>query len=152
MRVLWRASLQQTNSPLFFGGSLNVVEKLFFYFENVVTSRACCKHRGVEVIKNWSDETFEYFYDSYTKSSNLSAAAKAYVTAVETFINSFGKVKCLEKKVQRDFLCSLDYADFRSSPGVTNVLLKKTRFDENAKLGLLRRAIMQQPELSQFII
>lgn len=82
--------------------------------------------------------------------TELSNSAKNYDTVRKAFISRFEKPEALEEKIQPAVSCSFDAADFRFSLLGIDYLFKKAAFDRNGTIGLLRKAVMELPELYHF--
>ena len=128
------------------------VEKFFFYFENVATRGKKPEERVVELLGFLVGEAFHFYYDEYATDGSLSEAGQNYAAVKKAFIERFGKVEAPEEKIQMAVSASLDPADLISSLKGMDNLFQKAGFDDNAKFGLLRKAVMEQAELSQYIM
>lgn len=68
------------------------------------------------------------------------------------FVSRFGKNRPSKEKIECAVSGSLDAADFLLSLFNMNSLFKIAGFDENEKLGFLRTAVMEHPELSLLFV
>lgn len=100
---------------LVFRGSLDNVEKVFFYFQNIATRGKSSADLAVKLIGYFSGEAFSLYYEANVENTKRMAASKDYATVKETSITRFRKVEALKEKIQRTILSSLDSADLRSS-------------------------------------
>ena len=135
-----------------FDGSSGNVEKFFFYFENVATRGKTPEERAVLLLGFLFGDAFDFYYDEYASKGELLDAGLDYKAVKKSFIERFGKSEAPEESIQLAIAASLDPSNLRSSLTGMDSLFQKAGFDDNAKFGLMRRAVMEHAEIAQYVM
>jgi len=97
-------------------------------------------------------KAFEAYYDRFASNGSLSADAKNYAVVKGWLIANFEKEEDPDEVIRRAMDVRLDPRDFRASLKLIDSLYRDAGFNEKAKFGLLRRAVMPFRDLAQYCL
>lgn len=95
---------------------------------------------------------FDFYYESFAREGSVTDEAKCYQVVKRAFIDQFGMTKKLEDAITDETSAMLNNGGFVKLLQSMESALKTAGFNDAAKFGLLRQAVMLIPDLAQFSI
>ena len=139
------------SSHLVFSGSSDVV-KFFFVFEQARMPGRSDEDKASQLICHLEGEAFDVYYDLFTKDGNLVEDAKEYSVVKAALIEHFKPQVQPDDIIRQAMGAELKNEDLLGSLREMDRLYEKANFNEEAKFGLLRSAVMEHLDLAQFAI
>ena len=155
MVLLWRADANSQAGPasLAFDGKREAdVAKFFFVYENVVMRGKSDEDKAGELLCYLQGEAFDYYYETYSQNGGLNEAARDYQAVKKALLDRFESVPGPEETIRLAAASKLDADDLLGSLNEIDRRFDKAAFNAEAKFGLLRNAVMEHREVSQFVL
>ena len=139
------------SSCLVFSGSSDVV-RFFFVFEQDTVPGLSDEKKAPQLICPLEGDAVDVYYDLFTRDRNFVEEAKEYSGVTAALIEHF------KPQVQPDDIICQSMAAVWKNEDLVGSLLEldrlyvKLNFNEEAKFGLLRSAVMEHLDLAQFAI
>ena len=154
MVLLWKADANSQASPasLVFDGKHEAdVAKFFFVYENVVTRGKSDEEKAGERLCYLRWEAFDYYNETYRQDGELIETAIDY-RAVKKALH--GRFESVPEPGENARLAVASKLDGNDSLAVLNEMdrrFEKASFNPEAKFGLIRSAVMEHVDVSQFV-
>ena len=152
MVLLWRGGKEDGSLSQFDGSKPADVHKFFFVFENVATSGKSDEERASELLRYLEGDAFEFFYQAFVKNGYISAGGSDYQKVKKALMERFAPIESPEDVIRDAMAARLSFGDLSGSLGHAASLYEKAEFNDEVKFGLLRNAVMEHLDLSQFSI
>ena len=152
MVLLWRSGREEGSLSQFDGSKPAGVRKFFFVFENVATSIKSGEERASELLRYLEGDAFDFVYQAFVKNGDISAGGFDSQKFKKALVERFAPVESPEDVIRDAMAARLAFGDLSGPLRNSDSLYKKARFNDVAKFGLLRNAMMEHLELAQFAI
>ena len=138
-----------TSQPLMFNGSSDVVP-FFFYFENVAARDKPDNEKALELLCYLDGAAPNYFFETFAPDGTLSEDGKDFQIVKASFISHFKPIEAPQDIILRATSATLDKQDLLVSLRNLDRLYERAGFNDAAKFGVLRNAVVRHPDLAQF--
>ena len=152
MVLLWRGGKEDGSLSQFDGSKPADVHKFFFVFENVATSGKSDEEGASELLRYLEGDAFDFFYQVFVKNGDISADGSDYQKAKKALVERFAPVESPEHVIRDAMAARLSFRDLSGSLRKADRLYEKAGFNDEARFGLLRNAVVEHLELAQFAI
>ena len=143
----------ESSLNIFHGHAHEDVVKFFFYFEYVVMRGKPDEQKPMELLSHLDGRAFEFFFEAFAdKDQSLVPNAFDYETVKSALISQFNKPSSPEDDIHRAIDLQIDTANLVSSMREMERAFDKAGFNDQAKFGLLRKALSESPEILQFVL
>lgn len=122
----------------------------FFYFENVVMRGKQESEKSLELLAHLDSDAFRFFFDRFTKDGELTVEAHDFSVVKKAFIEEFQDEEEQQDVIRKATEAKLDEQELLGSLMNMEKLFDHAKFDESAKFGFLRMAVMKLPQLATF--
>ena len=164
MELFWRADADSQAGPsrLVLDGKNDAdVAKYFFVYENIVMRSKSDEDKAGELLCYLQGDAFEFYYsstavgvvyDTYSRNGKLTDDAGDYQAVKKAMINRFESVTGPVEHIRRAVSGRLHQSDLLGSLNEIDRCFDKAAYDAEAKLGLLRNAVMEHADVAQFVL
>lgn len=154
MVLLWRDDAGDAGpSPFIFNGASDSdVTKFLFVYENVVMRGKSEEDKAGSILCHLEGAAFDFYYETYSRDGGLSEAAGDWKEVKKALADRFVVTARPEEEIQKAIACRLEVDALLPSLEQMEKLYEKAGFNEEAKYGLLRNAVMGHLEVAQFAI
>ena len=108
--------------------------------------------RASKLLRYLEGDAFDFFYQAFVKNGDSSADGSHYQKVKKALVERFAPVESPEDVIRDAMTGRLSFGDLSGSLRNSDRLDEKAGFNDEAKLGLLRNAVMEHLELAQFAI
>ena len=155
MVLLWRADANSQAGPaslVFDSKHETDVVKFFFVYENVVMRGKSDEDKTGELLCYLQGEAFDYYYETYRQDGGLNETARDYGAVKKALHARFESVPEPEENIRLAVASRLDSNDLLASLNEMDRRFERASFNVEAKFGLLRSAVMEHVDVSQFVL
>ena len=152
MVLLWRGGKKDGSMSQFDGSKPAKVHKFFCVFENVSTTGKSDEERAPERLCYLEGDALEFFYNAFFKNRDIKAEGSDCQNVKRALVERFASVESLEDVIRDAMAARISFGDLIWSLRNADRLYEKAGFNEEARLGLLRNAVMEHLELAQVAI
>ena len=155
MVLLWRADANSQAGPAslaFDGNNEADAAKFFFVYENVVMRGKSDEDKAGKLLCYLQGEAFDYYYETYRQDGGLNETASDYRAVKKALHGRFGSVPKPEENIWLAVASRFDGNDLLASLHEMDPRFEKASFNTEAKFGLLRSAVMEHVDVSQFVL
>ena len=132
-----------------FNGSSDVV-RFFFYSENVSARDKPDNEKAFELLCYLDGAAANYFFETFAPDGTLSEDEKDFQMVRASFISHFKPIEAPQDIILRATSATLDKQDLLVSLRNLDRLYERAGFNDAAKFGVLRNAVVRHPDLAQF--
>lgn len=108
--------------------------------------------KAAELLCYLQREAFDFYYSTYSKEGALSEAANDFSQVKKSIIDKFAQTEEPEEYIRRAISVRLDDQDLLCWMTKMDRCFEKAGFNNEAKFGLLRKAVMGHGALAQFAV
>ena len=154
--VLLRRTNADTSAgpnPVTYDGSNGAdVSKFLFVYDNIIMRGKSDKEKAAAILCHVEGAAFDYYYDTYSHSGSLTEAASNWDGVKSALPDCFTKSPRPEANIQKAMSCRLDGENLLASMDEMKKLYRRAGFNNEAKYGLLRNAVMEPLDVAQVAI
>ena len=147
------SSTPDNHHIVFRGNPDEDVFKFFFRLEHVVMKETQDQEKSSELFGRLDGRAFDYFFDNFAdKDHNLKPEAYEYNKVKAAIIKEFDKPQSPEDDIHKAMELKIEPSNLLQSVKDMDRAFDKAGFNDTAKFGLLRKALVEFPEILQFVI
>lgn len=140
------------SAKMFQGHSGEDVRRFIFAYENVIARGKEDVDKALDIVVYLGEVPFASYYDRFTQDGELIDDANDYKIVREWLLSTFGKKLDLDEIIRQGVEARVDFNRLGESVAEIDNLYRKAGFNEEAKFGLLRKAVTQHRGLARFVL
>ena len=155
MVLLWMADADTSAGPnpvTYDGSNGSDVSKFLFVYDNIIMRGKADEEKAGAILCPLEGAAFDYYYDKYSHNGSLTEAASDCDGVKSALSDRFTETPRPEENIQKAMICRLDGRNLLASMVEIDKLYKKAGFNDEAKYGLLRNAVVAHLDVAQFAI
>ena len=135
---------------VFDGSEGNDVRRFVFAYENIIMKDVPDEEKAKSLVGYLSGDACDYYFNTFVKENQFTSDALDYFIVRSWLLKTFVKKADPDEIIRRAVEARLDFDRLKDSSDEIDELYEQAGFNEEAKFGLLRKAVMQDSALAHF--
>ena len=155
MVLLWSAGADSSAGPkpdIYEGSNEFDVSKFLFVYKNIIMRGKSDEEKAGAILCHLDGAAHDYYYDTYSHNGNLTEATSDWDSVKKALADRFLVTARPEENIQKAMSCRQNAGSLLTSMDGMDKLYSKAGFNDEAKYGLLRNAVMEHLDVAQFAI